>query len=402
MALSNTVFFAALNQGFAGAARDAGYLLVPLGSGDPRSAQEEARPCAILADIDLCTEEDWRALEAWRGLGHFIGVGGGESLALRLRAAQCGCIAFLDRDGDAVGDVGATLALLSDITSAGGGQGVAGAGQILLVDANPVSAASACQFLDQAGFDVTCLADTTRLLATLSARRWDLLVLQPGPSLADAAAIAQALGSDPRHDGMSVLLLPVAAEGRPFTSAKLVPPVTEKVLASRRLVGAMYRDLMTGGCRQPYFETRLDEEINRATRQGTTISLALLSLHDFQAIGEQHGQEASRRLVGNLVRVVISSARRTDLVCHLGGGRVAVMLPAATCEQAVVLLETMRMGFEAFLHREGAAAGVVGFGVGVADLRQGRTRSQMFEAAGRALAAACDEDGDCTAVAEAI
>ncbi len=398
MPLSKTALFAALREGFAGAAQDAGFLLVPLGSVDPRSPLAQARPCAILADLDLCTDEDWRALEAWRGLGHFIGVGGGESLALRLRATQCGCIAFLD----GVGEVGATLAVLSEITGAVGGQSVAGAGKILLVDANPVSATSACQLLDQAGFTVTCLADTTRLLATLSTRQWDLLILQPGPSLADAAAIVQTLGADRQHAGISVLLLPAAGEGRPFTAAELVPAVTERILASRRLVGAMYRDLVTGGCRRPYFEMRLDEEINRATRQGTTISLALLSLYDFQAIAERQGPEASRRLVGNLVRVVISNARRTDLVCHLGGGRVAVMLPAATCEQAVVLLETMRMGFGAFLHREGAAPDSVSFGAGVADLRQGRTRSQMFEAAGRALATARDEDGNCIAVAEAI
>jgi len=173
-------------------------------------------------------------------------------------------------------------------------------------------------------------------------------------------------------------------------------------LASRRRVGAMFRDLMTGGSRQAYFEVRLDEEIDRATRQGITLSLAVLSLRDFDSIAEQEGQEASIRLVGNLVHTITTGVRRTDMTCHLGGGRVAVMLLAATCEQAVVLLDTMRMGFGSLQNREGKSQGSVGFEAGVADLRQGRTRSQLFAAAERALAAACEEDGNYIAVAEAI
>ena len=89
------------------------------------------------------------------------------------------------------------------------------------------------------------------------------------------------------------------------------------------------------------------------------------------------------------------------MTCHLGGGRVAVMLLAATCEQAVILLDTTRMGFGSLQHREGRGPISVGFEAGVADLRHGRTPALLFAAAGRALAAARQEDGTYIAIAEA-
>ena len=397
MALSKTILIAASSQGFAAAARDAGYLVAPLGSADPLSLQVIERPCAILLDLDQPNDEKWRLLEAWCGLGHVIGVGSKGSLAIRVRAVKGGCVAFLDEPKD----IRETLALLSEITGSEGGQGGAGAGRVLLVDADPLSAAATHRLLAGAGFDVTCLSDTSRLLATLAPRVWDLLVLQPGPSLPDAADIARVLGVDPWHDGMSILLLPTAREGLPFLAAELVPAVTERILASRRRVGAMFRDLRTGGKRRAYFEARLDEEIDRAARQGITLSLAILSLDDFEGIAGREGWEASKRLVVNLMHSITTSTRRSDMTCHLGGGRVAVMLLAATCEQAVILLDTTRMGFGSLQHREGRGPISVGFEAGVADLRHGRTPALLFAAAGRALAAARQEDGTYIAISEA-
>ena len=397
MAFSKTVLLAVQGQGFSKAVRDAGYLVHPLGSVDPLSLQASERPLAILLDLDQCTDEDWLRLETWHGRGHLISVGGRGAVGLRMRAAQWGCVTFLDE----AADIGPTLALLSEITGSDGGPAEAGAGRVLLVEADPASGLLASRLLDDAGFYVTCLADTGRLLATLATGVWDLLVLQPGPSLPDANTLAHVLGGDPWHSGMSVLLLPTAGEGQPVVPADLVPAVTAGILASRRRVGAMFRDLMTGGCRQAYFEARLDDEIDRATRQGITLSLAVLSLRDFEAVVEREGREAQIRLVSNLIRTITSSVRRTDMVCHLGEECVAVMLLGATCEQAVVLLDTMRMGFGSLQHRKGRSRLPIGFEAGVADLRQGRTRAQLFAAAGRALAAACEEDGNYIAVAEA-
>ena len=397
MAFSKTVLLAVQGQGFAAAVRDAGYLVHPMGSVDSPSSQALERPLAILLDLDQCRDEDWRRLETWHGRGHLISVGGRGSVALRMRAAQWGCVTFLDE----AADIGPILALLHEITGSDAGPAGAGAGRVLLVDADPASGLVASRLLEDAGFDVTCLADTGRLLVTLATGVWDLLAVQPGPSLPDANTLAHVLGGDPWHDGMSTLMLPTAGEGQPLEPADLVPAVTARILASRRRVGAMFRDLMTGGCRQAYFEVRLDDEIDRATRQGITLSLAVLSLRDFEAVVEREGREAQIRLVSNLIRTITASVRRTDMVCHLGEGCVAVMLLGATCEQAVVLLDTMRMGFGSLQHREGRSPLPIGFEAGVADLRQGRTRAQLFAAAGRALAAACEEDGNYIAVAEA-
>jgi diguanylate cyclase (GGDEF)-like protein len=398
MAANRTILVSALSPGFSVAAQSAGYRLAPLESVDPRSLRGDRRPLAILLGLDDYPDDDWPLLERLDGLAPLIGSGASGSLEARLRAAKAGCVRFLDHPAD----VAPTLALLGKVLDRVGDQPVAETGQVLLVDGDRASAEAACTLLQGAGFEVSCLADTAGLLKALAGRRPDLLLLNLDAPAAEVATIVQVLRRDPCHDGMAISVASAAREKRALATPELIPIVTAEVLASRRLVGAMYRDQITGGYRQSYFQARLDDEIVHSTRQGTTLSLALVKLCGFEAVAYQRGPEAANRLAAELVRTMMVHVRRTDLVCHLGSGRFAVMLPAATSEQAVVLLDMLRMGFAPLRQPFGGEPAALWFAAGVADLRQGRTRDLLLTAATRALQVACDEDGGGITIAEAV
>lgn len=398
MAASRTILVSALSPGFSAAAEGAGYSLAPLESIDPHALRVDGRPLAILLGLDDYPNAGWPLLERLEGLAPLLGSGAAGSLEARLRAARAGCVRFLDDPAE----VAPTLALLGKVLDRAENQPVAETGQVLLVDGDRASAEATGMLLDGAGFEVSHLVDTAGLLKALAGRRPDLLLLNLDAPAAEVATIVQVLRRDPCHDGMAIFVTSAARERRLLATPELIPIVTAEVLASRRLVGAMYRDQMTGGYRLPYFQVRLDDEIMHASRQGRTLSLALVKLCGFELIGPRQGPEAASRLAADLVRTIMLHVRRTDLVCHLGQGNFAVMLPAATCEQTVVLLDMLRMSFSPLRQAIGGKPAALGFAAGVADLRQGRTRELLFTAATRALQAACEEEAGGIAVAEAV
>jgi diguanylate cyclase (GGDEF)-like protein len=107
-------------------------------------------------------------------------------------------------------------------------------------------------------------------------------------------------------------------------------------------------DAMTNLNNYRYFEDRLKEEINRARRKKTCVSMLMLDIDYFKnyndSLGHQAGDEALR-LIGSVLKL---TARDDDIVTRYGGEEFCVILPGVEKEVIRNLAERVRENIEAF------------------------------------------------------
>jgi diguanylate cyclase (GGDEF)-like protein len=107
-----------------------------------------------------------------------------------------------------------------------------------------------------------------------------------------------------------------------------------------------FTDGMTGLNNYRYFDNRLREELKRAQRAGSRVSLIMLDIDHFKnyndSLGHQSGDEALRKL-GLILR---NTAREDDIVNRYGGEEFSVILPGIEKVSISVLAERLRKTVE--------------------------------------------------------
>jgi len=105
----------------------------------------------------------------------------------------------------------------------------------------------------------------------------------------------------------------------------------------RRVQAQALTDGLTGLYNHRYFYERLDQEIARARRYGTPVSLLMIDLDDFKAFNDRHGHPAGDAVLRAMAAVLHDELRHNlDIAARYGGEEFAVILPntpmASACE----------------------------------------------------------------------
>ena len=139
-------------------------------------------------------------------------------------------------------------------------------------------------------------------------------------------------------------------------------------------------DPLTGLRNPRAFAERLDEEIARALRYGTPLSLLMADVDGLKAINDRGGHHAGDVALRAVADAMRQDARQTDLAARLGGDEFALLAPSTSTDEAMALAERLRGRVS-----ELAAAGVT-VSVGVATLDAERADPKaLLEAADAAL-----------------
>jgi diguanylate cyclase (GGDEF)-like protein len=113
-------------------------------------------------------------------------------------------------------------------------------------------------------------------------------------------------------------------------------------------------DEVTGLDSREAWERALAEESARYVRYRRPVGVIVVELDGLARFEHQFGTDASRRILSAIGGAMRLSARRTDRVAHLGGGRFMVLLPETDEIQAINYVERIRGECERWL-----AAGAV-------------------------------------------
>lgn len=160
------------------------------------------------------------------------------------------------------------------------------------------------------------------------------------------------------HDLVGVIRVP--ARGDTFTPA-VIESVSHYVRAVASVVGNIYqltrsrdlamRDDLTKAFNRRFFETYLDEEIERARRYGSLFSIIFLDLDDLKMVNNFYGHLTGSRTLQEVAKRILSAVRAIDKVVRFGGDEFCIILPETDQEQAVAVANRVRKSLTASVLR---------------------------------------------------
>jgi diguanylate cyclase (GGDEF)-like protein/PAS domain S-box-containing protein len=109
-------------------------------------------------------------------------------------------------------------------------------------------------------------------------------------------------------------------------------------------VEAMARtDALTGLPNRRSWEEELRREVARARRQGHALAVVMLDLDRFKDFNDAHGHQAGDQLLAEIGGVWRTQLRVSDFVARYGGEEFAALLPSCPPDEAIAVLERMRL-----------------------------------------------------------
>ncbi len=160
--------------------------------------------------------------------------------------------------------------------------------------------------------------------------------------------------------GLGVLTLADRADARPFTRGDLTmaramaAPAALGLAAARLaarakvLAHAAVVDPLTSLFNRRYFETRIDEEIQRARRQGLDLALLMIDADNFKALNDTLGHLAGDRVLRAMSDTLRRSVRAFDVCTRFGGEEFAILMPGSSAASAVQSAERIRQRVEQY------------------------------------------------------
>jgi len=107
-----------------------------------------------------------------------------------------------------------------------------------------------------------------------------------------------------------------------------------EIIYSEKLQSLSLIDLLTQTFNICYLDQVLPREINRANRQGTTISFVLLELAGWAKVNEQQGEFVGDQMLVETARLLKDTFRGADIVLRYALSRFLVIMPETTEPQA--------------------------------------------------------------------
>jgi len=157
------------------------------------------------------------------------------------------------------------------------------------------------------------------------------------------------------HDLVGVLRIPLAATDTIDEAA--VEDVTRYVRAVASVLGNIYnlsrsrdlamRDDLTKAFNRRFFDSYLDEEIERSRRYGSLFSIIFLDLDDLKMVNNFYGHLTGSRTLQEVAKRVLAAVRAIDKVVRFGGDEFCIVLPETDQEQAMAVANRVRKAMTA-------------------------------------------------------
>ena len=142
-------------------------------------------------------------------------------------------------------------------------------------------------------------------------------------------------------------------------------------------------DELTGLYNHRHFHERLEQEVARGSRFGSTFSMIMLDIDLFKVYNDIYGHLAGDQVLRKVAQYIEASIRSIDLAFRYGGEEFTVILPEATTLDAYKVAERIRKTIEA---KTSSRAMPITISLGVANWpNDGVMREEIIAAADTAL-----------------
>jgi len=97
--------------------------------------------------------------------------------------------------------------------------------------------------------------------------------------------------------------------------------------------------------------TRLEEEVARARRYKTPLSVVMIDIDHFKQVNDTHGHAMGDEVLRNIGAMLKACVRTTDLAARYGGEELTLVLPHTDLPAAIQVAENLRQKFADLEHQ---------------------------------------------------
>jgi diguanylate cyclase (GGDEF)-like protein len=205
-------------------------------------------------------------------------------------------------------------------------------------------------------------------------------------SLGQAAAVPMRWDEELR--GVIVVELEAGREAGPpeirvlGELADLASAAYRNATAHAELALAARTDGLTGCVNHAAMQDTLRREVERASRTGRRLSVAIVDLDDFKQVNEEHGHQMGDEVLRAVGRALHDNVRTYDTVARYGGDEFAVIAIDADEDAAAEVMSRALGGIGDALEGLGVASTAT---AGVAEWLEGESSTMLIARADRSL-----------------
>lgn len=170
----------------------------------------------------------------------------------------------------------------------------------------------------------------------------DTRILEHGEDTAEKVIIPRANGERRIYWEIKTPVYDDQDKSRIWGLCGISTDITEMELLKEQLEQQANHDYLTGLCNRRYFLEQGKNEIVRAQRHGTPLSLLMLDIDHFKNINDTHGHKAGDIALQKLSNILRHTLRTIDILGRIGGEEFAILLPETELQQAAVIAERLR------------------------------------------------------------
>jgi len=180
---------------------------------------------------------------------------------------------------------------------------------------------------------------------------------------------------------VEVALSAVKLRGQ-WCAVGIVRDATERMQIEERLKHLATTDVLTGILNRRRFDEVLADEIHRAARFSSPLSLILFDIDHFKRINDTCGHQAGDRALIQLALAVSGAIRTIDVFARWGGEEFVILAPNCDLNASRLLAEKLRMMVE---KQRFADAGQVTCSFGVVEYAPGDDADSLIKKVDRCL-----------------
>ncbi len=268
--------------------------------------------------------------------------------------------------------------------------------KVLIIDDSRAQSQHTANVLNKAGMLSEVINDPLKVMDVLPAFNPDLVLMDMYMPGCNGMELAKVIRQQREYINLPIIYLSgeedrerqlaAMAEGgddfltKPVDSNHLLTTVRNRIARARQLHELIARDSLTGLLNHTHLLGALQDAMRRGHEQPLTF--VMVDIDHFKQVNDTHGHPAGDRVIRNLALFLRQRLRKSDPIGRYGGEEFAVILPDATEEQAVSIMDDIRSGFANLLH-DGKSLRV-SFSCGVAQWR-GESLSELVAIADQAL-----------------
>ena len=153
---------------------------------------------------------------------------------------------------------------------------------------------------------------------------------------------------------------------KPIKPDHLISSVKTRAERMRIIRAFMDRDSLTGLLNHTRTKENLDISLDRAKRQNTSLSFAMIDIDRFKSVNDTYGHPTGDRVILSLSRLLQQRLRKTDIIGRYGGEEFAVILNDTSEQTAIKVMDEIRLSFSQIKHQSGKKDFYVTFSCGIA------------------------------------